>query len=687
MPIVTNMREMPRPGLLVLMEFRVIRSFGKFRRACLLASLLCLSLCTESPLFAEDDAASLKQTVEEQGRQIERLTRALEEMSAKQNRASLEPSLPITGPMLESTTAEEPPTLSVGDSETLGVDAKLTLSETAKDDIRLQTAVDEYVKKHPTLFSKPGLSSGYDINKGLFFKKDPDEKSKLAFELDLRGRLQIDFYSFNTLYNHNYQTQAPAYASGNAEALPDLDTLAVKRARLLFQGYAFTPNIRYQYQIDGSTRGVAGFQNNRDVQTTGSFAPNGNAVSPVGGGVTLDHVLRFFSGYIAYDIRGPKRQIPYGPDCLGNGGESEYQSTTSLIVGKLKPFFSFEEVLTSQFCQFVDYSMVEWYFDADDDNYIPAAGFDIKAFDDRFYSRIYATNGGDSLSPATLLDNFPGFNAGFWYDLGGEWDCEKNKLILYGEGVSDLEHHQCPVARVGLATNIVPMNSRSIYGDSEAGRIWVMPGSPGGMRLVNLLNGGTTPAATAGRYGLDKFTANSFEAFYAVKYRGLSFMNDWWVRNLSDLRSTDRGGRNSIVYIDPVTNANALFPYGRTLVDFGSNFQGGIFVIPKRLELVGRWAWVMGNSGDAHGNGNVVNTVNLPTLAGVQVLQNPFKEFRMANEYTVGMNVFFYGHNLKWQTDVGAYTGGAPAGGGQSAAGFIAGQDGWLVRTQVQLYF
>jgi hypothetical protein len=42
---------------------------------------------------------------------------------------------------------------------------------------------------------------------------------------------------------------------------------------------------------------------------------------------------------------------------------------------------------------------------------------------------------------------------------------------------------------------------------------------------------------------------------------------------------------------------------------------------------------------------------------------------------------------LKWQTDISIYDGGNPAGGGASPTGFIAGEDGWLLQTQLQLAF
>jgi hypothetical protein len=42
---------------------------------------------------------------------------------------------------------------------------------------------------------------------------------------------------------------------------------------------------------------------------------------------------------------------------------------------------------------------------------------------------------------------------------------------------------------------------------------------------------------------------------------------------------------------------------------------------------------------------------------------------------------------LKWQTDFGIFDGGNPSAAGVPTAGYIAGSDGYLVRTQIQLFF
>jgi hypothetical protein len=85
--------------------------------------------------------------------------------------------------------------------------------------------------------------------------------------------------------------------------------LEVKRLRLFFEGTAFTPDLFYQFQIDGNTRGLAAWQNNRDVETAGfppaasSGAPGiGTTPSPIGGSTLDAHGLRLFTAFVSYDI-------------------------------------------------------------------------------------------------------------------------------------------------------------------------------------------------------------------------------------------------------------------------------------------------------------------------------------------------------------------------------------------------
>ena len=61
-----------------------------------------------------------------------------------------------------------------------------------------------------------------------------------------------------------------------------------------------------------------------------------------------------------------------------------------------------------------------------------------------------------------------------------------------------------------------------------------------------------------------------------------------------------------------------------------------------------------------------------PGTTLVRNVTEAFTHNHEANEYAIGLNYYFKRQLLKWQTDVSWYTGGNPAGGGQSPAGFIA---------------
>src|SRR5262249_33615380 len=134
-------------------------------------------------------------------------------------------------------------------------------------------------------------------------------------------------------------------------------------------------------------------------------------------------------------------------------------------------------------------------------------------------------------------------------------------------------------------------------------------------------------------------------------------------------------------------------------IDYGTLLQGGYFIVPKKLEVVGRYSWIRGQSGNIRGDGTFRNlTAKERTLLGipsakaggpatVRLYNDAFQEYQEASEIAFGVNYYFYGHNCKWQTDISFYNGGNPAGGGQSPAGFIPGVDGYLVRSQVQLAF
>jgi hypothetical protein len=583
-------------------------------------------------------------------------------------------------------------------------------AKAAPDPDAVKKVVADYLKDNPGAGVPPGVQTGFFSGQGFVIRSpgNPDyvpwdDESRIPFELRIRGRLMLGAYGYKVTDDANHETGAHQQAQdANAHRFADFFQLEAKRVNLTFEGSAFDPDLRYHLELLGSTRGFGGFQNNKVVQNAGAFDPNGSAASSTGGGVLVDHVMSLFEAWVAYDFHGCGSSKGCGPDCPE--GTSRYSPTYTLIAGSLKPFFGLEEFLGNRNEQFVDFSMTDWYFDADDDARLMAAGFQMKAAEDRFFLQAIVTNGGEgAFLPNADMDELPGFIAGFWYDLGGNWNAQRKAWDLFGDSLSDIDYSCAPVARLGGCVNLVPMDRRSLYGDGEQSRIFVMPAGPGGTRLINLLNGDGSASATAlkGAHAVDTFDACSWTAFAAAKWHGFSLSNEWWFRDLNGFKAAPNG--NDMIfytYTDPRTKGTvtALFP-DKALFDYGMTLQGGYFLIPKKLELVSRWSWISGDSGDLVGDlGGPTQSFRVPSGAGtgvtkggferVQVNPGAFTHFHEANEYSVGINYFFWRELVKWQTDFSLYQGGNPVGtAGQSLGTFVGGLDGYGVRTQVQLAF
>jgi hypothetical protein len=611
--------------------------------------------------YAGDTNEDLKALLERQGRQIQELQHQLDSLNKVTPAGGSDAATPAAG-----------------------ADAAKRL-----DDSAVKRIVEDYLKDKPGAGMPSGVQTGYTTGTGFVIRSTPDPKfsnwddeCKIPFEIRFRGRIQLDYYRYKVTDKVNHITNRPANQNANSARQADFSQLEVKRLRLIWEGTAFDPNLKYNFTLDGNTRGLGGVQNNKVIDSVGgTFDPNGSAASPIGGGVTVDHAVRLFEGWVAYDFHGCCSEKGCGPDCPE--GSYKYAPTYTLIAGKMKPFFCIEEVLGSGNEQLVEFSMADWFFDADDDNLLVGAGTRIKAFDDRFYMQAIVTNGNESQFPNVQMDDYPGFNLGFWYDFGGTWNAERKKWDLFGDCLADIDYSCHPVLRVGAACNIVPMDRRSLYGDDEQSRVFVTPGGPqGGTRLINLLNGdaGTPSGADA----VDKFNYQTYDVFAALKYRGFSLWNEWYLRDLSGFKAP-RSGSGAIIYADSNGN-NSLFPQ-HALLDYGTTLQGGYFIIPKKLEVVARYSMVRGESNDVNGKGSF-HTVTIPGVTGaVRVYDGAFRQFHEAEEAAIGINYYWKRQLLKWQTDFGIYNGGNPAGGGQSPAGFIAGSDGWMLRTQIQLAF
>ncbi|MFL5244788.1 MAG: hypothetical protein ACJ8FY_22025 [Gemmataceae bacterium] len=612
---------------------------------------------------AGDSEAELRAKIEEQGRQIQELKKQMEQ--------NLRPA---------------------ADSKDAG-----NLNEGA-----VKKIVEGYLQDNPGAGMPASVQTGYSSSTGFVIRSTNDPKyvkwedeSAIPFELRIRGRIQVDFYNYKVTDSRNHLTGVD---TGNNTS-GDFTQEEIKRARFWFSGNTFSPNLRYWLEFDGNTRGLAGLAGGG---VPGTIGTNQVGTTGVQGGntiATVDHAVRLFSAYVAYDWHPCWSYKGCGTPCPD--GTYSYQPTVTFIAGKFKPYFSFEEYLGSGNQQLVEYGMSEWFFDADDDNLLMQAGIQAKFLDDRLFLHGTVTNGNETQTANLQMDDEPGFNFGFWYDMGGDWNADKKKWDLFGTSASDLEWHTNPVARVGAMANLVPMDRRSEYTNAELNRVRTIPDAPGGSTLVGLLNGnGLAPvgAGNASLFAVDAFDSYTYEAYIAGKWRGFSILNDWWVRDLDNFRGRKapagtypgNGLDEPILYAvnnvgSNTLNQTALFPH-HAVLDFGTMLQAGYFIIPKKLELAARWSWIRGTSGDIRGDGTF-RTMAIPGAGTVRVYNDAFRHYSEANEYAIGVNYFFRGQQLKWQTDLSFYNGGSPSAGGQSPAGFIPGVDGYMLRSQIQFQF
>jgi hypothetical protein len=588
-----------------------------------------------------------------------------------------------------------------------------------KDGDKLPTVIEEesvrkivagYLKDNPGAGMPPSVQTGYATSTGFVIRSvnDPpyvkwEDECKIPFELRIRGRIQADYYNYKVTDTLNHQTGLKANAQGDLSA-PDFSALEIKRARIFFEGSLFDPNLRYLITFDGNTRGI----NALDPRQNALGNPIGNVE---GGQATgnVDHAVRLFQAVAFYDWHPCSSEKGCGPECCE--GTYRYQPTITAFIGKWKPLFGLEEYLGSGTEQFVEYSMADWFFDAEDDNMFMMAGFTAKFMEDRAYVLAAVTNGNETQIPALQMDRMPGINIGAWYDFGGSWNEARKRWDLFGDSISDIDYSCCPVVRVGGAVNLVPMDRRSFYTQAELDRVRTVPGLPNASgALDGILNGAGVASGTAGTvagisspFEVDAFDSWSYNVFWAGKYKGFSLYNEWWLRDVNNFRGTRIAGTNlnrDILYNSTGpggTSVPSLFPQHKDLIDYGSTLQAGYFIIPKKLELAARWSWISGESGDINGNGTFTTlsaaqraAAGIPTAAAggpavVRVVNGAFSNFHYTQELAVGVNYYFYRQLVKWQTDLGWYTGGNPAANGQSAAGFTPGADGYMIRSQVQV--
>jgi hypothetical protein len=356
----------------------------------------------------QPEMIELRALIKKQQKQLEQQERQIQELSERLNQAAEANTLPSPRPAADAQQPKDAPPRSEPSPKTqrrerpgpsvTDVTPKPSAPEKKTDKTEKKeqpTApapqnVEQYLKDNPGAGMPPGVQTGFEAGRGFFIRSPPnppyikwqDEAPRIPFELRIRGRIQTDYYFYKVTDNFNHLTK-----QSYEPEVGDFSQLEVKRLRLFFEGTAFTPDLFYQFQIDGNTRGLAAWQGNRVVQTAG-FPPAasygapgiGTAPSPIGGNTLDADGLRLFTAFIGYDIHlGGSGKC--GIDC--KDGTYRYSPTLTFLVGKQQPFFGLTEVLGNANAQFVDFSMADWFFDADDNNMLMAATVQLRAFDDR----------------------------------------------------------------------------------------------------------------------------------------------------------------------------------------------------------------------------------------------------------------------------------------------------------------
>lgn len=342
----------------------------------------------------------------------------------------------------------------------------------------------------------------------------------------------------------NIQLQ-PQYQFLKMEGQDDVNTFSIRRARLIFSGHAFVPELSYYFN---------------------------------------------FEAYGGRDSTTREADIQTGPNLRDAYFNYELTKGFQIRMGQWKPLFSREELNSSAKLQFISHTIANETFTLARDLGLWLHG---EVMDGKLEWGVAATNEG--VTRNTTNSN--------------------NEFLFTGRAVWNA------AGKIGY--------TESDVGNSED------------MQLALGLAGAYNKPAAAAGLNQDSIIAGTGD--FILFYRGFSFMGaGYYARNTTDSQNL-----------------------------FGFLGQTGYFLIPKKLEVAGRFASV------------------IPTSAGVP------------NGYEIGggINYFFKGHNVKLQADYSMLLNSPLVFGGAAAAtnivtgdpfngaGFVQDQTDHRIRTQVSLYF
>jgi len=372
----------------------------------------------------------------------------------------------------------------------------------------------------PTEKSAPDQESTADLGKGIKFGYDRGlyTQFKDKFRLKIRIRLQPRFTDahFNSAWNtigdpKNYPNVSGTGTVSAFKHGEDVDVFGVHRTRLVFEGFAFSPDINYFVQ----------FRNDTADSTTQN--------------ATGRSTTQLYDAYVTF------KQLPWA----------------NLRLGQYRTHFGRQEFVSSALLQVVDRGFVAEAFVP---NTIDRRDQGVTLFSDE--SR-YPLNYGFGVF------NGVGINL---TRLGLTTPANANELMYvgrvsanvlgnpgYAEG--DLAFSRTPQLAIGasyaynagLQTNTIGAGSNNQVSTSIA--------SLGNGRL---LNQGVVDIGTG---GIDA----------VIKYKGFSLQAEGFIRNINTHDHSKRIGNATGFYV-----------------------QGGYFVVPSRIEVIGRYSYMDPDTHAAH---------------------------------------------------------------------------------------
>ncbi|HEY3198251.1 MAG TPA: porin [Nitrospirales bacterium] len=347
-----------------------------------------------------------------------------------------------------------------------------------------------------------GIKFGYD--RGLYTQF----RDKFRLKIRIRGQFRFTDSAFNKNYNTVGDTKNFPSVSGTGTIsglrhAEDISELDVRRVRLVFEGFAFSPDITYFVQFRNDT--------------------NGSTTQPS----TSRSTTQLYDAYVA----------------LGQ------LSWANLKVGQYRTHFGRQEFVSSALLQFVDRGFVAEAFVP---NGIDRRDQGITVFSDpakhRFNYNMGVFNGvGINLTRLGL--NSPSNANELMYV--GRVTADVLGKPGYPEG--DLAFSATPQFGVGASYGYNAGLQTNTTGIGSNNQVSTAIASLGNGRLLN--------------QGVVNLGTSGIEAVF--KYKGLSLQAEGFVRNVDTRDHSKRIGNATGYYV-----------------------QGGYFLVPRAIEVVGRYSYM-----------------------------------------------------------------------------------------------